>query len=677
MMHSCMIQAINHTQIWGIIMKLKNAIENVYTEHTTDILHSLYTPWGEGLDVDHVWEEYPRPQLRRQDYHTLNGLWDYKVTTLENDKDSVEAGTPFIPDGQIVVPFSPESLLSGVGRQLMPDEYLWYQRVIIFNQDSRLDTADMKYRDVKCRDTKCLLHFGAVDQEAQVYVNGIPVVSHTGGYLPFTADITEYAKEEFCFLQVRVRDKSDTSHHTRGKQTLQRGGMFYTAQSGIWQSVWYEWVPDNYIISMKITSDFDCGTVDVALLSDRPFSDIKAVVAEPQLWDNNIPNKVASANRVIAEVAEVAWDTSKSHRLPHDSCTLTRLRIIFPQALNDEGASGEEKLPFQPWTPDHPVLYPFTVTADSDKVESYFAMRCFTIEKIPGSKNENTHLRFCLNHKPLFLHGLLDQGYWSDGLMTAPCDEAFVYDIRLAKTFGFNMLRKHIKIEPLRWYYHCDRMGMIVWQDMVSGGATYNMPLVCYLPTVFPRFGYHIKDHHYQLFSRGSEDGRILWEQECMDTIDHLYNVSSLAVWVPFNEGWGQFDAARIAGVVKEKDPARLVDHASGWFDQKGGDFRSIHNYFRTLRVRLDGKRAFVISEYGGYACHMEGHSSVDRIYGYQKYDSCEKLSEAYRDLMEKRLLPLEKKGLSGAVYTQLSDVEEEVNGLVTYDRKVIKITHE
>jgi len=324
----------------------------------------------------------------------------------------------------------------------------------------------------------------------------------------------------------------------------------------------------------------------------------------------------------------------------------------------------------QAWSPEKPYLYPLIIEADADRVESYFAMRSFTMEP-----DEKGVMRFHLNHKPYFLHGLLDQGYWSDGLMTAPCDEAFVFDIQLAKDKGFNMLRKHIKIEPLRWYYHCDRLGMIVWQDMVNGGTSYNMLWVCYLPTVLTYLANHTADKYYRLFSRISAEDRCAWETECMDTIAHLYNVPSLATWVPFNEGWGQFDAARIASMIKEKDPTRPVDHASGWFDQGAGDFRSVHNYFRPLKVKLDPKRAFVISEYGGYACHVEGHSSVKRVFGYKRYETCQELSVAYRDLIERQVFPLEKEGLSGAVYTQLSDIEEEVNGLVTYDRRIVKLS--
>lgn len=499
-------------------MNLKDAAANLNQAHPEDTLHPLYTPWGELLmrsgSYDDILSEYPRPQMRRTDYHMLNGLWEYAFVPADGSSSS-EDPAHFTAQGIIRVPFSPEALLSRVHRRLEPTEYLWYHRELSFS------TEELSQKE---ENMHCILHFDAVDQEATVFLGTKQLGIHSGGYLPFSLDITEYVNEDPVSLYVKVRDLTDTGYATRGKQTLNRGGMFYTAQSGIWQSVWYEWVPENYVIN------------------------------------------------------------------------------------------------------------------------SYF------------------------------LHGILDQGYWSDGLMTAPCDEAFVYDINLAKGLGFNMLRKHIKIESLRWYYHCDRLGMIVWQDMVSGGSTYHMPWVCYMPTLFPHMSAHTKDNHYELFSRSSEEGRKSWEQECLDTIDHLYNVPSIAVWVPFNEGWGQFDAARIAKMVAKKDPTRPVDHASGWFDQKGGDFRSIHNYFRPLQVKLDGKRAFVISEYGGYACHIAGHSSVNRVYGYQKYDTPEEMAAALKLLFSRQLFPLISKGLSGAVYTQLSDVEEEVNGLVTYDRRVVKL---
>lgn len=628
------------------MMNIKEGIDSLQHAHPEDRLIPLSTPWGEAIqqaEDRRVRTEYPRPQLRRDNYTILNGLWDYCILPLADS--SVTPGRPIPADGQILVPFSPEALLSGVNRQLQPDEYLWYERRLSFS-DRELARKDAGMR--------CILHFDAADQRADVYANGTPVFSHVGGYLPFETDITPFVGADSLLLQVRVRDESDETFLTRGKQTLARGGMFYTAQSGLWQTVWYEWVPANYVQSLKITPDPDHHQVLVECTSPKPFSSLSCTVYEPSKQDFTLSGEgtpsteddPAHSRRPLIGVATI-----------RKSDKLEVLRLVLP----------EDSLSL--WSPEDPFLYEFTIRADEDLIHSYFALRTFTVE--PDDMGVK---RFCLNHKPYFLHGLLDQGYWSDGLMTAPCDDAFLFDITLAKRAGFNMLRKHIKIEPLRWYYHCDRLGMIVWQDMVSGGTKYRMPLVCYMPTLFPHMLIHTKDHHYKLFSRADEAGRRNFEEECRETIKHLYSVPSIAVWVPFNEGWGQFDALRIAQMVKEADPTRPVDHASGWFDQRGGDFRSIHNYFRRLSAKPDKKRAFVISEYGGYACRIPGHSSVERIYGYKKYDTPEEMSLAFQELMDKKLKPLERKGLSGAVYTQLSDVEEEVNGLVTYDRKVVKL---
>lgn len=589
-------------------MRIKDALANIHKEHAEDSLIQLTTTWGERMDKEDVWQEYPRPQLQRDNYKMLHGEWDYAIVPQTEEY-------AFESQGRILVPFSPESLLSGVERQLQPKEYLWYQKILNFGEEERRR---------KEKKEQCILHFDAVDQQATVYVNGAKLAEHSGGYLPFEVDITDYVSENPCVLQVRVQDDSDTSYHTRGKQTLKRGGMFYTAQSGIWQSVWYEWVPKNYVKKMKITPNYDEASVKIELYSGTIFKTI-AVELEERKGDYEV---VHSDNSIVIQFTD-----------------------------------GK----FESWSPENPFLYEFTLKADEDEIKSYFAMRSFTIEK-----DDNGIPRFCLNHKPYFLNGLLDQGYWPDGLMTAPCDEAFVYDIELAKKTGFNMIRKHIKIEPLRWYYHCDRLGMIVWQDMVNGGTKYNMPFVCYLPTAIPKI--RIKDHCYGNLSRREEEGRKAWEAECKETVEHLYNVPSIATWVPFNEAWGQFDAARVAENVKAQDPTRTVDHASGWFDQKAGDFNSVHNYFRKLKVEKDDKRAFVISEYGGYACHVKGHSSVERVFGYKKFDSLEEVSKAYQELYEGQVRPLVEQGLSGVVYTQLSDVEEEVNGLVTYDRKVVKI---
>lgn len=642
-------------------MQWKDAIANIHKEHSDDTLLPLYTPWGEQIteteNYNNIWQEYPRPQFQRDNYTMLNGKWDYCIVPIGQTDQNVASekgvvpGIAFKADGSIRVPFSPESLLSGVNRILQPNEHLWYQRMISFSQKECAWKQLLKKR--------CILHFDAVDHEAEVYVNGQSLVIHKGGYLPFTLDITDYVSDAPLLLQVRVRDISNTGYQSRGKQTLQRGGMFYTAQSGIWQSVWYEWVPENYITDYRITPNYDEGKVIVALTSAKSFENIHCTVTVPNYHFSAIEScqtrdTIPVDNQPSATNISITFSVDNTTQ---DNLCHTTLTISFPEK------------DFQAWTPETPYLYSFTIEADEETVHSYFAMRSFTVEP-----DEKGIPRFHLNRKPYFLHGLLDQGYWSDGLMTAPCDEAFIYDIELCKSRNFNMLRKHIKIEPLRWYYHCDRLGMIVWQDMINGGTPPKMLWVCYLPTVFPFAGTHIKDNHYGMLSRDSKDGRAEWEQECMDTVDYLYNVPSLAVWVPFNEGWGQFDAAHIAKLVKEKDPTRPIDHASGWFDQKGGDFRSVHNYFRTLKVEHDPQRAFVLSEYGGYACHIPGHSSVERIFGYKKYNTPEEMSASYYKLINEQLLPLIEKGLSGAVYTQLSDIEEEVNGLVTYDRRVVKL---
>lgn len=627
-------------------MQLKNALNTISKEHLEDRLNPLTTVWGEQLDKEHPLQEYPRPQLKRQDYHSLNGSWEYLITPADSVPAMDKHGA-FVPGGQITVPFSPEASLSGVNHILQPLEVLWYQRRITFSQQE-LATKELLHK-------RCILHFGAVDQEATVYVNGAQVLEHKGGYLPFSLDITNYIQDEPLLLQVKVRDRTDTNYYSRGKQTLKRGGMFYTPQSGIWQSVWYEWVPERYVEKLMMTPNYEEASLELRIYSNAPFESLTVQVGEATCEyreENSLEEMHALANTSFEMI---------NHIVTGDGSTVTTLEIHF--------SDGD----FMSWTPEEPYLYPLQIITEEDRISSYFAMRCFTIED-----NDLLAPVFCLNHEPLFLHGILDQGYWPDGLMTAPADEALIYDIELVKNLGFNMIRKHIKIEPLRWYYHCDRLGMIVWQDMVNGGGSPKMPFVCYLPTVAPFLNGLIKDtKHRKLFSRDSQAGRDFYEEECKETINHLYNVPSLAVWVPFNEAWGQFDAARIAENVAHQDPTRLVDHASGWFDQKAGDFRSVHNYFRKLKVEKQSWRAFCISEYGGYACHIPEHSSVDRVYGYRKYEHVEDLNKDYHKLINEQLLPLADRGLSGAVYTQVSDIEEEVNGLVTYDRKVVKITPE
>ena len=320
------------------------------------------------------------------------------------------------------------------------------------------------------------------------------------------------------------------------------------------------------------------------------------------------------------------------------------------------------------WSPEDPFLYTIKIEADEDQVDSYFAMRQWSLEH-----DSNGILRTCLNHQFYFQNGLLDQGYWPDGLYTPPSDEALIYDIQTMKDLGFNMLRKHAKLESLRWYYHCDRLGMIVWQDMVNGGDVPSPLLVTYLPTGLPMIQKLPKDVPW-MTGRKDKKVREEWIKECEETVNLLINSPSLACWVPFNEGWGQFDTERVTAYIRALDDTRFIDSASGWFDLGCGDFASEHNYFRKLEVHPDGKRAFVLSEYGGYACHVDGHSAVDEIYGYKTYADPEKLNDAFWKMMTESVEPLIDEGLCAAVYTQVSDIEEEVNGILTYDRKVCKI---
>ena len=590
-------------------MNLKDAIKAMRLSHKEQEHHQLYTIWGEALNPNDVRKEYPRPQLVRSQYTILNGTWNYKIT----DSNLLPEEYP----GRILVPFSPESVLSGVNRQLLPGEVLWYQRSFRITQISS--------------NKRCILHFDAVDQSCEVYINRKKVAQHTGGYLPISIDITKELRLGQNSIEVSVTDESDTSYHSRGKQKLKRGGMFYTAQSGIWQTVWYEWVPYTYIRSLKITPNYDESKVRIEI-------------------GLNQEGKESSSQEGLEFTAEVY---ANDQLIVQKSCNCRCVILPIQNRIS--------------WSPENPFLYQLKIQVGEDFVESYFAMR-----KISVATGKDGIPRIQLNNENYFQNGVLDQGYWPDGLYTAPSDEAMVFDIQKMKELGFNMLRKHIKIEPLRWYYHCDRLGMLVWQDMVNGGEAYHPLYVSYLPTISNRAVY-MKDHNYRKTSRKNKKGREEWLSECRQTVKHLYNCPCIVVWVPFNEGWGQFDAKEAVTEIKTIDKSRLIDHASGWFDQKVGDIKSEHNYFRKLTVDLDD-RAFVISEYGGYACYIEHHSYSSQIYGYRKFDTMEHLSERYQRLFEEEVHPLIEKGLSAAVYTQLSDVEDEVNGLLTYDRKVVKV---
>ncbi len=482
-----------------------------------------------------------------------------------------------------------------------------------------------------------LLHFGAVDQECKVYWNGELAGGHLGGYLPFTLDVTRFVREGKNCIRVACQDESDTGWRSRGKQKLEPGGMFYTAQSGIWQTVWMEWVPDFYIRRLKIMPNYDDSALDLSIYpgGSKP--------REPQ--------------PLLVEI----YDQSE------------KIGCLEAQISKDP-VTVHLKIPnFHKWSPEDPFLYDLRVQAGEDQIFSYFAMRKFSKELDPQGIP-----RLFLNHEPYFLNGVLDQGYWSDGLYTAPTDEALKADISRMKTLGFRMIRKHCKIEALRWYYHCDRLGMVVWQDIVNGGESYDMKRVCYLPTVFSKLTGR-NGWSASASGRRNMKGCQEWIGECRETIRLLYNCPSVGAWIIFNEGWGQFATEAVTRLVKKADSSRPVDSASGWFDCGCGDIKSVHTYFDKLVCPIDKespnghKRALVISEYGGLSLSVDGHVSSGKIYGYKKLKSREELQKKYQQ-MQKQIHKLQGEGLSAAVYTQVSDIEDEVNGIYTYDRKICKI---
>ena len=596
----------------------------------TDAVYSptLTTPWTASVTPENVWKEYPRPAMVRDGWINLNGLWDYAFTGVPDMPESF--------DGRILVPFSPESPLSGVNRQLQPEEYLWYRHSVTVHRPEE--------------GRRLLLHFGAVDQRCVIYIDGKKAGAHSGGYLPFCLDITPFlpkagpdrmdASSVTFGLLVRVQDLSDTSWQSRGKQKLKRGGMFYTAQSGIWQTVWMERVPENYIQSLTVTPDYDARTVTVKAHTSMPGGAVN-------LWA-----VVRAGGVTIAE----DWGSDEADR---DG----EVTLNIPEEH------------FFPWSPDTPFLYDLTVGTTQggeeqfDTVHSYFALRKWSCE--PDARGV---LRFCLNGKPILLNGLLDQGYWPQGLYTPPSDAAVERELSEVKALGFNLLRKHAKIEPQRWYYHCDRLGLVVWQDMVNGGSRYNLWFVTYLTNVLQPLVRRLPDAEplWGLLSRGKASSRETYRKELQATVEALRCHPCIGCWVPFNEGWGQFDAAGAVQAIRTLDDTRLVDEASGWYDQGGGDVCSIHNYFYPLHVK-PGSRTVALSEYGGIAWPMPGHEAPGKTYGYGTAKSRADLTARCKKLQLGTVLPQLKKGLSALVYTQLTDVEDEVNGLFTYDRAEIK----
>jgi hypothetical protein len=563
----------------------------------------VLTRWGRALDPDRPLPDHPRPQLVRTGWVNLNGVWEHGFTAT--------AERPASYDGPIVVPFSPEAPLSGVGRQLQPDEWLWYRR--------SFEAPEVP------ENGRLLLHFGAVDQSCTVWVNDVEVGSHTGGYLPFTLDVTGDvlpAGQGPNLLEIRVRDLSETGVHARGKQRLDRGTIWYTAQSGIWQTVWLEPVPAAYVERLVLVPHLEDGAVEVT---------VHATGFEPPARV-----RVSTAGRVVGTAEAVPGRA---------------VRIVLDEV--------------HPWTPEDPHLYDIEVSYGCDRVTSYVGLRSFGVGRDVGGRP-----RLLLNGEPVVHVGVLDQGYWPDGLLTPPSDDAMVHDIETMKGLGFTMLRKHAKVEPLRWYAHCDRIGMLVWQDMVNGGGRYRH-LVTTLPATRP---VRVPDRWHGLFHRDDAAGRAEFRTEVRETVELLRNVVSLAVWTPFNEGWGQFDANAVARELAALDPTRQVNHASGWVDQGGGDIRSFHRYLRPFRMpRLGRRRVVALTEYGGHSLRVEGHDWSDREFGYRHVQDRAALAAGFVELHEP-LVDAVRRGLGATVYTQLSDVEDELNGLLTWDRDVLKI---
>lgn len=671
------------------MLDIKRVIASAPRKPEQVTLQTLFTPWGEQLEGEMTHHHHPHPQFERASFVSLDGWWDYCFQQAQGAESQWRtAAPPATYEGRIRVPFSPEAPLSGVQRQLTPRELLWYRCVFSCFEadDASQKMLEEPFCDAKAllreETQRLLLHFEAVDYACACYVNGQRVGEHVGGYLPFSFDITDAliaGENEIC---VCVHDPSDAGVQLRGKQSLQRGGIWYTAQSGIWQTVWLEMVPNNHMtsldvdaqasgrLSLKVTVQSKAKVVDDAAQQDvrapssgaNPADDLP--ILEAYVYDAD--TLVASAT-CSPSVSHGADDTQRSHT---DACT-------FTSAQDDDVCTAELVMHVpQPhlWSPDDPHLYRIELTYGSDRVSSYAAFRSVSVKRDKAGV-----ARFYLNDEPLFLRGVLDQGYWSDGLMTAPTDEALVFDIQTMKDLGFNMLRKHIKVECDRWYYHCDRLGMLVWQDMVCGGDALRPWHTSYKPTFFRSSWGRCNDEssrRHAHFSASAVAFRDEWRETCAHTIRYLKSHPSIVTWVLFNEAWGQFNARAATRMVRELDPTRPIDAVSGWYDQRCGDFLSVHNYFRPLAVykdRAHTPRAFVISEFGGLSFYVAQHCVVASSYGYDAYDQAQAFRAAVREVLQ-QADNLEAQGLAGFVYTQLSDVEEETNGILTYDRRVNKL---
>ncbi len=558
----------------------------------------IKTKWATEIDVNNVLPEYPRPIMERSEWQNLNGLWEYAIQPAGKQK-------PASFDGQILVPFAIESSLSGVQKSVGTNNELWYQRQF---------TVPAKWKN-----NKILLHFGAVDWKADVWVNGVKVGQHVGGYTPFSFDITPALVSGNNTLVVKVWDPTDQGYQPRGKQVNKPEGIWYTPVTGIWQTVWLEPVGEKYIENVKVTPNIDKNILTV----------------------QTIANVCCAASKVEVKVKDgssvVATGSAINNQL---------IEITMPENV---------KL----WSPDSPNLYDLEITLwdgnkQLDKVNSYTAMRKYSTQR-----DDKGIVRLQLNNKDLFQFGPLDQGWWPDGLYTAPTDEALEYDVIKTKELGFNMIRKHVKVEPARWYTHCDRHGMIVWQDMPNGDRGPEWQMHRYFDGV------------ERIRSAESEAN---YRREWKEIIDYLYSYPSVGAWVPFNEAWGQFKTVEITEWTKAYDPSRLVNPASGGNHYQVGDILDLHQYPSPKLYLYDAQRATVLGEYGGIGWAIKEHLWVpDRNWGYVQFNSAKEVTDEYVKYAEE-LKQLIRQGFSAAVYTQTTDVEVEVNGLMTYDRKQVKV---
>ena len=546
------------------------------------MLNELLTPQAEKIEKT-PWDVYPRPQLRRDSYVNLNGEWDFAI--------SQDPQLPKTYSQKIRVPFCPESALSGLKQEIKPGSYLFYRRSLVLPKGFQKD--------------RVLLHIGAADQVAHIYVNQKEMGYHEGGYTGFTVDITS-ALEQTNELVIRCHDDLRDLRYPYGKQTLKRGGMWYTPVSGIWQTVWLESVPEQYIQSLDIQVTTTCA----------------AITLTP-----------AMEGKVSCQGREYPLTNGKA--------------LITPESPH-------------PWTPEDPWLYDFTVETDHDRVESYFALR--TIE----SKVVNDIPRLCLNGKPYFFHGLLDQGYWPDGIYTPAIPQCYAEDICAMKALGFNTLRKHIKVEPEEFYYQCDKLGMVVFQDMVNNGK-YSFFRNTALPTVGLQ---KLPDRRLHR----DKDTREMFIRTMKETVNQLKNHPAILYWTIFNEAWGQFDADRVYEQMKALDDGRIIDATSGWFRRNKSDVDSRHIYFGSWKKLKPSDKPLVLSEFGGYTCRVEGHLiNPDKAYGYKTCADLGEFQDQIRLLYQQKVLPAVEQGLCAAIITQVSDVEDEINGFLTYDRRVNK----